>query len=304
MAQAPVSPDAPRPDSLRAAGDGEIHHVSDTALWVAVYRAIESERPDALFRDPYAARLTGERGRRIAESMPLGHFTAWTVVVRTVMIDEYIRELVDKRGVDMVINLGAGLDTRPYRMDLPASLKWVEADYPHMIALKNEKLGSERPRCRLERVAVDLADVAARRALFARLGSDAKNALVLTEGVIPYLTVPQVAELALDLRAQASFRYWITEYFTQESYRYLRDAKRRHKMRNAPFVFFPDDWVGLFEGHGWKELETKYHSDVGDRIGRPAPLPFWIRFILRVVRRRDGGKARRFAGYRLLVPAG
>jgi len=43
--------------------DPTIGHVSDTALCVAVYRAEESERPDALFKDPLARRLAGERGR-------------------------------------------------------------------------------------------------------------------------------------------------------------------------------------------------------------------------------------------------
>jgi O-methyltransferase involved in polyketide biosynthesis len=40
---------------------GPIRDISDTARWVAMYRAIESERPDARFRDPFAGRLAGER---------------------------------------------------------------------------------------------------------------------------------------------------------------------------------------------------------------------------------------------------
>ena len=43
--------------------------VSDTARWVAYYRGLESERPDALFHDPWARRLAGERGRQMAERM-------------------------------------------------------------------------------------------------------------------------------------------------------------------------------------------------------------------------------------------
>ena len=50
----------------------------------------------------------------------------WMTVVRTVVIDRYLQEAI-ARGVDTVVNLGAGLDTRPYRMTLPASLSWVEA---------------------------------------------------------------------------------------------------------------------------------------------------------------------------------
>ena len=49
-----------------------IRNVSDTALWVAIYRAMESERPDALFQDPYARRLGGERGQAIVEALPCG----------------------------------------------------------------------------------------------------------------------------------------------------------------------------------------------------------------------------------------
>ena len=49
-----------------------IENVSDTALWVAVYRAMETARPDAIFKDPYAERLAGEKGRRIVDEMKQG----------------------------------------------------------------------------------------------------------------------------------------------------------------------------------------------------------------------------------------
>ena len=114
-----------------------ISDVSETSLWVARYRAREAERPDALFRDPLAARLAGERGRAIAESIHASRYTGWSVVIRTVVIDAYIKELV-RKGIDTVINLGAGLDARPYRLDLPPSLRWFEVDYPHMIEFTAE----------------------------------------------------------------------------------------------------------------------------------------------------------------------
>jgi len=46
--------------------DALIRDVSDTAIWVAQYRAEESGRPDAMFRDPLAKLLVGERGPQIA----------------------------------------------------------------------------------------------------------------------------------------------------------------------------------------------------------------------------------------------
>jgi O-methyltransferase involved in polyketide biosynthesis len=42
-----------------------IESVSDTARWVAVYRAMETARPDAIFRDPCAEWLASEHGVRI-----------------------------------------------------------------------------------------------------------------------------------------------------------------------------------------------------------------------------------------------
>ncbi|MDB6164558.1 MAG: SAM-dependent methyltransferase, partial [Xanthomonadaceae bacterium] len=98
-----------------------IRDVSDTALWVAVYRAMESERTDALFNDPYARRLAGERGQTIVDTMPRGKTMSWPMVVRTAVMDEIILRCV-AQGATTVLNLAAGLDARPYRLALPAAL--------------------------------------------------------------------------------------------------------------------------------------------------------------------------------------
>src|SRR6478752_915431 len=137
-----------------------LRNISDTALWVAVYRARETEIPNALFRDPFARKLAGTRGEQIAREMQAGQRYDWPYIARTLRFDQIIAEQV-KQGADLVINLAAGLDTRPYRMDLPASLQWVEVDLPAMIDYKEQILAGEKPRCSLERVRLDLADTAA-----------------------------------------------------------------------------------------------------------------------------------------------
>src|SRR5438132_14034366 len=96
-----------------------IKNISDTARWMAFYRAMDSERPDAHFHDPYARRLAGERGERIVATLRQGRRMSWVMILRTVCMDELISKLVPQ-GIDTIINLAAGLDTRPYRMDLPA----------------------------------------------------------------------------------------------------------------------------------------------------------------------------------------
>jgi O-methyltransferase involved in polyketide biosynthesis len=102
--------------------DSTIGHVSDTALCVAVYRAEESERPDALFKDPLARRLAGERGFRIARRMSREHYIRWALSVRTVVIDHMIAGLLAD-GVDTIVNLGAGLDSENLRAAEPLEIK-------------------------------------------------------------------------------------------------------------------------------------------------------------------------------------
>ena len=63
---APVMPEPPLIDSI-----------SDTARWAAVYRARETDRPDAVFRDPFAKRLAGERGEQIAAALPFSDQNSW-----------------------------------------------------------------------------------------------------------------------------------------------------------------------------------------------------------------------------------
>jgi len=281
-----------------------INDVSDTAIWVAYYRGLESDHPRPMFRDPLAKLLVGERGEQIASTFTrTGNYTAWAVLTRTVIIDEFIQKAIAE-GVDAVINLGAGLDTRPYRMELPSSFPWVEADFPHMIDYKEKILRDHKPHCQLQRVGVDLSDSVARRSFLESAVPGAKKILVLTEGVIPYLTEEQVAGLAADLRAQSRFAFWIGEYFSAQSYRYLKIAARSAALKNAPFRFFPADWDGFFLQHGWARKEAHYYGEIGRRFRRRPPMPWWVPFVLMLMSKERRAQAEKMSGYLLMVPAG
>ncbi|MBA3665062.1 MAG: class I SAM-dependent methyltransferase [Bacteroidetes bacterium] len=250
-----------------------INDVSDTALWVAYYRAKESRKPNALFKDPLAELVMGERGRQIAEDMKNNsRFSEWTVIMRTVIIDNFIVQMIAE-GIDTVLNLGAGLDTRPYRMQLPSSLKWIEADYPNIIDQKNKVLQSHRPCCHLVREKVDLANDVERTHFLNKIASESKNILVLTEGVVVYLSEKQTSALAADLRKSPSFKYWIVEYISPHVYPHLQTKGRKAKMQNAPFRFFPKDWLAFFKSNGFEPKETRYFGEEGVKFGRSMPLP-------------------------------
>jgi len=286
--------------------ESPINDVSDTAFWIAQHRAIESARADALFRDPFAARLAGERGQQIARAMPHAGVIGWSVAIRTRIIDEFIGAALDD-GIDAVLNLGAGLDARPYRMDLPASLLWVEADYPRIIEYKESRLAGERPRCRLERAKLDLADAAARRALLAAVNARAKRLLVLTEGVVPYLSAEEAGVLADDLRGMDRAARWVVDYFSPQMMKYRERMGMGRAMRNAPFKFKPPDPIAFFAAHGWRLREIRYFADEAARLGRPRPMPLPMRLGLKLLallgpkERLDA--LRKFAGYMVLEPS-
>ena len=110
-----------------------------------------------------------------------------------------------------------------------------------MIELKETLLAGERPSCRLERMSLDLTDRALRRKLLADVSARSNKLLVLTEGVIPYLTNQDVADVADDLRQIEKIGFWITDYFSPEAIRFGEKMRARF-MRNAPFQFNPKDW--------------------------------------------------------------
>lgn len=254
-----------------------INDVTDTAIWVAAYRSEENERKDALFRDPFARLLIGDQGAMLAKRTQGSRYTAWSVIIRTCIIDQFITELISDRNIDLVLNLGAGLDTRPYRMTLPENLKWVEVDFEKIIELKNEKLRNANPVCQLKRVSLDLSQTDLRDEFFSKINAQAKNVLVITEGVVPYLSNEEAAELAQALHGQSSFSYWITEYYSPEILKFLRTPKRLKQMEKAPFLFYPDNWYDFFKNYGWDQFQTKYFGIESESLGRMAPTPGWLK---------------------------
>lgn len=260
---------------MDTADDRLVRNISDTAVWVAYHRAVESERPDAHFRDPYARALAGERGERIWHSPDFGRRNHWAFVARTVLFDRAISEAV-AGGADLVVNLAAGLDTRPYRMDLPASLRWVEVDLPGILDYKEGVLASAAPRCRLERVRLDLSDEPARRALFSRLALDSARALVVTEGLIIYLSPEQVASLARDLAAPPPFGRWAIDLSSPGLLKMMiKQVGGAVEAAGAPFRFAPPEGPDFFRPLGWTPMRV---SSLLTAARTQHRLPLFLKF--------------------------
>lgn len=245
-----------------------VESISDTAFLTAFYRAVESNRSDALFQDPYAEILAGERGERLVEAMPGGKAGAAGCIVRTCAIDELIMQTVQEERVDTVLNLGAGLDTRPYRLPLPSRLCWRECDLKDILVYKADKLANAQPKCVLESV-LDVTNAIDRQEFFEAVGMTAKQVLVVTEGLLIYLTTEQVAALATDLYAQPQFCWWLTDLASPYALQYFQQTMGKSLVTSpATLQFAPEEGTEFFRRYGWMCVEWRSLLEEGQRLQR------------------------------------
>jgi methyltransferase (TIGR00027 family) len=267
-----------------------VDKISETAFLTAMYRAIETERPDALVRDPLARSLAGGQGA--LQSAVLGQMQQGVdaIAIRTRAMDDLIERLVRSAGIDGVLNLAAGLDARPYRLPLPSTLQWVEVDLPEVLAYKTQKLQRQQANCILERVPLDLKS-SQRNDLFSKMNAAVEHCLVVTEGLLGYLSYEDVAALATDLQRQPNFRWWLLELLPP-----LQRTRKPYGQRlfdqyftagKEAFQFAPREGADFFERYGWRAVEVRSIWKESRRLKRGVRAAWLWEWILRVFARKQ-----------------
>ena len=267
---------------LMSSNDGQINHVSDTALMVAACRALESELPDGFAHDPFAARLAGERDFAILNAVPYSMILRFGMAIRTRFLDELLAEALAAEATTTVLSVGCGLDTRPWRMELPADLRWIEVDFPDVLDYKYGILADEKARCRVERLSVDLNDRAERQTMYAAAGR--ASALMITEGVLMYLPAGTVEALATEVQEQSGVACWISDITTNSFSKALAGGQEGDYLGHvqAADALTGEQILDVLRVHGWTTAEMRsYIRDIGftqERVrrmfgDRPAAQP-------------------------------
>ncbi|GAA2667324.1 class I SAM-dependent methyltransferase [Streptomyces lunalinharesii] len=187
--------------------DGVDGGVGLTALLVAAARAIETHRHDSLARDVYAEHFVRAAPACAAwpvriedvadgDANPLWGRFARYFGLRTRVLDDFLRHAVQAEGVRQVVLLGAGLDTRAFRLDWPRDCVCYEIDRHGVLAFKHEVLDgvSARPRAARVPIPIDLRDDWVGALLDAGFDTGAPSAW-LAEGLLFYL--PRAVETYL-----------------------------------------------------------------------------------------------------------
>lgn len=188
-----------------------------TALGLAAARAVETSRKDRLVEDPFARRLFQaadadlpmlvawpEEGAFVSDTEALHLHGSRYIGLRTRFYDDALVAAAHD-GIRQTVLLGAGLDTRAFRLDLPDDTLLVEVDQAGVLTFKDAVLRTHgvQPRCRRLTVGIDLrADWTAELPV---AGFDRERPTAwIAEGLLPYLPPAARDQLLEQISEQSS----------------------------------------------------------------------------------------------------
>jgi methyltransferase (TIGR00027 family) len=235
---------------------------------VCAYRARANKWPQPLFVDPWAEAIAGADGEAIAKRLDLVFpaMEKW-LALRVAYLDRLVALAVDRLSVRQVVILGAGYDTRAARLPR-AGVRFFEVDHPATQAAKRERLGQ------LAGYPIDAAtyvtclfDSGSREDPVARLAAAgfaaSEPALVIWEGVVPYLTEPAIRATASRLAAGLDPRSLVAFDFVGKTFasgRNVSDADRQTREYvgelGEPIRYGSDDILPLLYECGFRWVRS------------------------------------------------
>ncbi len=260
--------------------------VGATAIGVALIRARETDRADRLYDDPYAhAFADAARTAFLDPRAPADAADRWATIERLVdpfyewrtvsvrLVDDRVRDWI-AAGCEQVVVLGAGLDTRAFRLPLSRELQWFEVDLPDMFAFKEpalERLGAV-PACDRRVVPTDLRADWTTALLEAGFRPTVPTAWI-EEGVIGYLPQDQAEGVATTVTAlSASGSRFSTPRFEvnedQPHYQKLKQLAFDKGRAAPPLRGLGPDAEHWLNRYGW-QTEFRTWDELIKPFGRP-----------------------------------
>ena len=235
---------------------------------MAACRALESESPDGFVHDPFAARLAGERGPAMLGALARPEMMRFGIGVRCRFMDELLLEALASKPITTVLSVGCGLDTRPWRLELPPDLRWIEVDFADMLDYKEGLMSAETPRCRRERITADMNDAAQRRTIYAAAGP--APALMITEGLLMYLPAATVEAIAAEIWQHSGVAHWMSDITSSAFSKAISmDTIQSVRKVQAPDCIPGEQILDVVHRHGWVSAARRsYLTDMTFALGR------------------------------------
>lgn len=170
--------------------------VSETLLIPLAARALRARHDPENFSDP----LSGEFLRLLGEELSRFERDRWNMAggwARTFILDRELKSSLAKRHSTVVVNLGAGLCSRYWRLGAPRSIRWVDVDLPDVIDLKRRLIAA----CEAARIIPAsewtgiAGDVTKGDWIEETARADAEEVIIIAEGLLMYLPEVEVRRL-------------------------------------------------------------------------------------------------------------
>lgn len=150
----------------------------ETLLATLYAKALDNRSPRPVLGDGSAERLMSRLDYDFRKMKFIGRDRR-TVTFRAKKLDEWTMRFVARNPDALVLHLACGLDSRAFRLPLPAGVQWIDVDQPDVVELR-EKLYEPRDGYRV------IATSVTEQAWFDAVPAD-RPTLVIAEGLTPYL---------------------------------------------------------------------------------------------------------------------
>jgi methyltransferase (TIGR00027 family) len=249
--------------------------ISNTAFYCCGIRMLDAEHPRSLCNDHYAKRFMDKRGLQIFEPFKSEILPNISNAVRCYIIDEAIRSQLTTHPDSLIITIGAGFDTRPYRIK---GGHWIEVDEPQIIEYKNEKLPIAECTNKLTRISIDFANETLTEKLEAYRNH--QHIIIAIEGVFMYLENDTVEDTIKQLQTLFPRHILLCDLMTKKMFdQFARSVHDKLVEAGARFTARPDNPATIFTQHGYVEYSCtpmfKRSYELGvlwDRAKIPAPI--------------------------------
>jgi methyltransferase (TIGR00027 family) len=226
--------------------------ISRTAFYCCGVRMRDAEREQPVCGDVYAKVFMNEDGLRILEKFKDETGPNSSNVARHRIIDDLLREEIAAHPDLRVVIIGAGFDTRAYRIK---GGTWVELDEPQVIDYKNERLAIAQSENELHRIAIDFSTDSLEDKL-SSFASRSGPVVVVVEGVFLYLEQQAIEHLLQTLRRLFPRHKLICDLMTRKFFeKYGRTMHEKLTGMGATFKFTADDPKEIFLQNGYEHVD-------------------------------------------------
>ena len=249
--------------------------VSNTAYYCCGIRMLDAEHPRSLCHDHFAKRFMDEHGMKIFAPFRTETMPNISNTVRCHIVDEAIRSELTAHPDSLIITVGAGFDSRPYRI---TGGNWVDIDEPQIITVKNEKLPIAECANKLTRIAINFAN----ETLTEKLADYRQHphVIIVIEGVFMYLENKAIEACIKQLQTLFPKHILLCDLMTKKMFdQFAQSVHDKLVDAGARFTARPDDPAATFIQHGYTEFSRtpmfKQAIELGvlwDRAKIPAPI--------------------------------